>query len=168
MLTPARPKITIYTDGACAANGTAQSRGGWAAVLVCDGTDQATELSGGERPATNQRMEIRAVIEGMKALKSPCDVTVHSDSAYVISCMNKRWFDNWRRNGWLNSSKKPVANRELWEELLDAVEAVESGGHTVSFEKVTGHANLLGRASSEAELYNQRCDELAVIACPAL
>ena len=79
--------------------------------------------------------------------------------------MKQRWFDNWRRNGWLNSSKKPVANRELWEELLDAD---EKGGHTVSFEKVKGHANLLGRASSEAERYNQRCDELAVAACPVL
>jgi ribonuclease HI len=162
---PAKPKVTIYTDGACSANGTAQSLGGWAAVLVSDGTGHAKELSGGERPATNQRMEIRAVVEGLKALKKPCNVNVYSDSAYVVSCMKQRWFDNWRRNGWLNSSKKPVANRELWEELLDAV---ENGGHTVSFEKVKGHANLLGRDSSEAERYNQRCDELAVAACPAL
>jgi len=162
---PAKPKVTIYTDGACSANGTAQSCGGWAAVLVCDDTDQAKELSGGERPATNQRMEIRAVLEGLRTLKKPCNVTVYSDSAYVVNCMKHRWFDNWRRNGWRNSSKKPVANRELWEELLDAV---ENGGHTVSFEKVKGHANLLGRASSEAERYNQRCDELAVAACSVL
>jgi ribonuclease HI len=156
-----KPTVGIYTDGACSANGTAQSRGGWAAVLVCEGIDQAKELSGGERPATNQRMEIRAVLEGLKALKKPCSVTVYSDSAYVVSCMKQRWFDKWRLNGWLNSSKKPVANRELWEELLNAV---ENSGHTVSFEKVKGHANLLGRASSEAERYNQRCDELAVAA----
>src|ERR1700704_2050993 len=103
---PAKPNVTIYTDGACSGNGTAQSRGGWATVLVCDGTDQALELSGGERPATNQRMEIQAAIEGLKALKGPCNVIVYSDSAYVVSCMKQRWFDNWRRNGWLNSSKK--------------------------------------------------------------
>ena len=68
-------------------------------------------------------------------------------------------------NCWKNSAKKPVANRELWEELLDVV---ENGGHTISFEKVKGHANLLGRASSDEERHNQRCDELAVAACPAL
>ena len=162
---PGKPNVTIYTDGACSANGTAQARGGWAAVLVWDGTDEAKELSGGERPATNQRMEIKAVAEGLKALKKPCNVTVCSDSAYVINCMKQRWFEKWRRNGWLNSSKKPVANRELWEELL---EAVENDGHTVSFEKVTGHANLLGRPSTESERYNQRCDELAVAASTAL
>jgi len=162
---PAKPKVTIYTDGACSANGTTQSRGGWAAVLVCDDADQAKELSGAERPATNQRMEIRAVIEGLRALKKPCNVTVYSDSAYVVSCMNQRWFDRWRRNGWLNSSKKQVANRQLWEDLLDAV---ENGGHRANFKKVKGHANLPGHAYSEAERYNQRCDELAVAACSVL
>jgi ribonuclease HI len=85
-------------------------------------------------------------------------VTV-SDSAYVINCMNERWFDNWRRNGWKASPRKAVVNRELCEELLDVV---ENRGHEVSFENVKGHANLLGRACSEAERYNQRCDELAV------
>jgi ribonuclease HI len=162
---PAKPKVTIYTDGACASNGTAHARGGWAAILVDDDTGQAKELFGGERPASNQKMEIRAVLEGLNALKRPCAVTVFSDSAYVINCMNDRWFDKWRKNGWVGASKKPVVNRELWEQLL---EAVESRGHTVSFEKVQGHANLLGRLSSEAERYNQRCDELAVAACPLL
>ena len=162
---PAKQKVTIYTDGACEANGAAQSRGGWAAIVVCGDTGQAKELSGGERPASNQKMEIRAVLEGLKALKKPCAITVFSDSAYVINCMNDRWFDKWRKNGWVGSSKKPVVNRELWEQLLDAV---ENRGHTVTFEKVKGHANLLGRASSEAERYNQLCDELAVAACPVL
>src|SRR5207247_1899534 len=91
----ARPKVTIYTDGACSANGTAQSRGGWAAILNRDSTSQSEELFGGEKPATNQRMEIRAVIEGLKTLKEPCQVTVYSDSAYVINCMKQRWFDGW-------------------------------------------------------------------------
>lgn len=162
---PAKPIVTIYTDGACSGNGTARASGGWAAILVADGSDQVKELSGGESPATNQRMEIRAVVEGLRALRKPCRVTVHSDSSYVVNCMSQRWFEKWRRNGWLNSSKQPVANRELWEALLDAVEA---GGHEVSFAKVKGHANLLGRESSEAERYNRRCDELAVAACPVL
>jgi ribonuclease HI len=91
-------------------------------------------------------------------------VTVYADSSYVINCMTKRWFDGWRRNGWLNSARKPVANRELWEELLVLV---EDAGHSVEFEKVPGHANLLGRALSVHEQFNQRCDELAVAACPA-
>ena len=149
----------MYTDGACAGN---PGPGGWAWATAPDG---ALRDSGGEARSTNQRMEIQAVVEGLKALKKPCEVTVYSDSAYVVNCLNQRWFDNWRRNGWLNSSKKPVVNRELWEALLDAV---ENGGHAVSFEKVKGHANLLGRASSEAERYNQRCDALAVAACAAL
>ena len=128
-----------------------------------DATVQSKELSGGERPSTNQQMEIRAVVEGLKALKEPCLATVCADSSYVVRCMNHRWFDKWRLNGWKDSSKKPVANRELWEELLDAD---ENRGHTVSYKKVKGHANLLGRTSSEVERYNQRCDELAVAACP--
>jgi ribonuclease HI len=161
----AKPQVTIYTDGACSGNGTAESRGGWAAILVRDGSAQTKELSGGERPASNQKMEIRAVIEGLKAVTEPCQVTVYSDSRYVINCMNDRWFDKWRLNGWKGSSRKAVVNRELWEQLLDAV---ENHGHMVSFVKVKGHANLLGRDSSEAERYNQRCDELAVAACPLL
>lgn len=83
----------------------------------------------------------------------------------MINCMNDRWFDKWRKNGWVGSSKKPVVNRELWEQLLDAV---ENGGHTVSFEKVTGHADPLGRALTLEEQFNQRCDGLAVLACPSL
>jgi ribonuclease HI len=164
MSATSKPNVTIYTDGACSANGTAQSRGGWAAILNRDGTDDSKELSGGEKPTTNQRMEIRAVVEGLKALKKPCNVTVYSDSAYVINCMNARWFDKWRKNGWVGSSKKPVANRALWEELLAAV---EQRGHTVTFVKVKGHADLLDRSSTRAERFNQRCDELAVAACPS-
>jgi ribonuclease HI len=162
---PAKPKVTIYTDGACAGNGTPQSRGGWAAILVYDDTGQAKEFSGGERPSSNQKMEIMAVIEGLKALKKPCAVTVFADSAYVINCMNDGWFVKWRKNGWVDSKKKPVVNRELWEQLLDAV---ENRGHTVRFEKVPGHADLLGHALTVPEQFNLRCDDLAVAACPSL
>jgi ribonuclease HI len=162
---PAKPKVTIYTDGACSGNGTAQARGGWAAILVHNDSGQAKELSGGERPTSNQKMEIRAVLEGLKALKEPCQVTVHADSSYVVRCMNDRWFDKWRLNGWKDSSRKAVVNRELWELLLDAV---ENRGHEVSFVKVKGHANKLGRALTLEEQFNQRCDDLAVAAYAAL
>jgi ribonuclease HI len=161
----AKPKVTIYTDGACAGNGTPQSRGGWAAILVRDGSVQAEEFSGGERPASNDKMEIRAVLEGLNLLKEPCQVTVYSDGPNVIGCMNERWFDRWRLNGWRNSSRKAVVNRKLWEQLLDAV---ENRGHEVSFVKVKGHANKLGRALTLEEQFNERCDDLAVAAYASL
>jgi ribonuclease HI len=159
-----RPEVFIYTDGACLGNGGPCPRGGWAAILRLTGRPQTKELSGSEQPSTNQRMEIRSVIEGLKALTRPCTVTVFSDSAYVVNCLNNRWYVNWRRNGWVTTAKKPVANRPLWEELL---QLVENGGHTVSFAKVRGHADQLGRRSDEHERYNQRADEVAVAAAAA-
>jgi ribonuclease HI len=160
----AKPKVRIYTDGACAGNGKPHSRGGWAAILVRDGSEPE-EFSGGERPASNQKMEIRAVIEGLNLLKEPCQATVYTDAPNVIRCMNDRLFDNWRRNDWKGSKRKAVVNRELWEQLLDAV---ENRGHEVSFVKVTGHADKLGRALTVHEQFNLRCDELAVAAYASL
>lgn len=160
----APPEVTIYTDGACSGNGRRDPRGGWAAVLIVPGA-APRHLSGGEKPATNQRMELTAAIEGLKALKAPCRVTLYADSAYLVNGMNDRWYRGWRRNGWKNSKKQPVANRELWEELADLV---ENHGHNVMFRKVTGHANRTrGHVSSEHERFNQLCDELAVAAVPA-
>jgi ribonuclease HI len=158
-------EVTIYTDGACSGNGRGDARGGWAAIVKLDSSDAHRELFGGERDTTNQRMEIRAVIEGLKALKEPCAVTVYSDSAYVINCMNQHWYRKWRGNGWINSTRRPVANRELWEELLSVV---EGSGHTIDFAKVSGHADKKrDHVSTEHEIFNQRCDELAVAAVPA-
>jgi ribonuclease HI len=157
-------KVAIYTDGACSGNGQDNARGGWAAIVKLDRSDAHQELSGGERGTTNQKMEIRAVIEGLKALKKPCAVTVYSDSSYVIKCMNDHWYRKWRSNGWISSQRKPVVNRELWEELLAVV---EGSGHAITFEKVDGHADKKsGRISTEHEIFNQRCDELAVAAVP--
>jgi ribonuclease HI len=157
-------EIAIYTDGACSGNGHANARGGWAAIVKADGSPHR-ELFGGERDATNQRMEIRAVIEGLKSLDGPCSVTVYSDSAYVINCMNEDWYRKWQGNGWTNSKKQPVANRELWEELLAVV---EGSGHSFAWVKVGGHANeKRDHISTEHEILNQRCDELAVAAVPA-
>lgn len=137
-----RSHVDIYTDGACSGN---PGPGGWAAILVGSGRER--ELSGGEAHTTNQRMEIQAVVEGLRALKRPCEVTVFSDSAYVINCMTQRWYVKWQREGWLNSQRQPVANKDLWEALLEAVNT-----HAVSFGKVKGHSG---------HHYNERCDELA-------
>jgi ribonuclease HI len=152
-------QVAIYTDGACAGNGRDNAHGGWAAILVDPSGER--ELSGTERAATNNRMELRAAIEGLRALTTPSDVTLYSDSAYLVNCFADRWYDAWRTNDWQNKKKHPIANRELWEELLELVEAHR---HTVDFRRVTGHADKLGRASDVHELYNQRCDRLAVAA----
>lgn len=158
-------EVAIYTDGACSGNGQSDARGGWAAIVALAGSDVHRELCGGERGgATNQRMEIRAVVEGLKALERPSRVTVYSDSSYVINCMKDLWYLKWRGNGWLNSKREPVANRELWEELLDTV---EGNGHRITWEKVDGHADQKrGHISNEHEVFNQRCDKLAVSAVP--
>jgi ribonuclease HI len=148
--------VRIYADGACSGNGRGNATGGWAAILVHP--VKTRELSGGEADTTNQRMELRAAIEGLKALTAPCSVTVYSDSAYVVNCFRNRWYDGWRRNGWRNKAKQPVANRESWEQLLALV---EDAGHDVEFRKVTGHADERGSTSDEHERYNQRADDLA-------
>jgi ribonuclease HI len=155
--------VVIYTDGACAGNGTANARGGWAAVVNRPGSEPLV-LSGGEKPATNQRMEILAAINGLEALAEPSKVTLYADSAYLVNCFNQEWHHKWRSNGWLGSAKKPVVNRDLWEALLDLV---ETRGHEVIFRRVDGHADKKrGHVSTEHERFNQLCDELAVGAVP--
>jgi ribonuclease HI len=152
----------IHSDGACSGNGRGNARGGWAAILVHHSEER--ELSGAESNATNQRMELQAAIEALKALTAPSQVALYSDSAYVVNCLQDRWHEAWLQNGWRNKKRQPIANRELWEELL---ELVEGRGHVVSFKKVVGHANKLGRTSDSHESYNQRCDQLAVAAVAA-
>ena len=103
----------IYTDGACSGNGTANARGGWAAVVIAPGAEtEPLVLSGGEKPATNQRMEIVAAIKGLEALARPSKVRLYSDSAYLVNCHKQKWHRKWRSNGWLGSSRKPVVNRD--------------------------------------------------------
>jgi ribonuclease HI len=142
----------LWTDGACSGN---PGPGGWAAVLVArraDGTiAKQLELSGGEPATTNNRMELQAVIEGLRALQSTSAVTVHTDSSYVMNAITRRWYDGWKARGWKTAGKQPVKNRELWEALLALLER-----HEVTWKKVKGHAGV--------EL-NERCDELAVAAC---
>lgn len=135
-------KVTIYTDGACSGN---PGKGGWGSILIYG--DVVKELSGGEDNTTNNRMELKAVIEALKALKSPCDVEIYSDSAYVVNAFTQKWIDNWIKNNWKTADKKSVKNVDLWQELLVLIKT-----HNVTFKKVKGH--------SDDEL-NERCDALA-------
>lgn len=136
----------LVTDGACSANGTAKSRGGWAAILTApDGTEQV--LTGGERQTTNNRMELTAAIEGLAAAPEGTTVELVTDSAYVANAIKDRWFDGWRRRGWRNSARQPVANRDLWELLLEEL-AVREVVPTL----VKGHAG---------HPENERADRLA-------
>ena len=138
----AKKHVDIYTDGACSGNPGA---GGWAAVLLYGA--HRKEISGAQADTTNNRMELTAIIEGLKMLKEPCEVTVYSDSAYSVEPFLKNWIDGWIMRGWRTASKDDVKNVDLWQELLRLKEI-----HNVSFVKVKGHA--------DNEL-NNRCDLLA-------
>ncbi|MCI9365262.1 MAG: ribonuclease HI [Clostridia bacterium] len=135
-------KVIIYTDGACSGN---PGPGGWGTILMYE--DNKKEISGGKKDTTNNIMEVTAVIEGLKLLKYPCEVEIYSDSAYVVNAFNQNWITNWKKNGWKNSKKEDVKNRELWEELESLMSE-----HKVTFIKVKGHSD---------NEYNNRCDELA-------
>lgn len=135
-------QLEIYTDGACSGN---PGPGGWAAVLLY--RDKRLELSGGVPATTNNRMEMTAAIQALEALKEPCRVTLYTDSAYLCNAFNQRWLDAWQRNGWRNSQKNPVENKDLWETLLALCER-----HAVRWCKVKGHAD---------NVHNNRCDALA-------
>ena len=137
-----KPHVTIFTDGACSGN---PGPGGWAAIVI-DG-EQEQELSGGETPTTNQRMELRGAIEGLRSLAGRRRVEIYSDSAYLVNCFRDKWYVRWRQNGWANAQKKPVGNRDLWEALIALVER-----HDVSWHKVAGHAG---------DPLNERADRLA-------
>jgi ribonuclease HI len=136
-------EIILYTDGACSGN---PGPGGWGAVLMFG--DQRKEFSGGESPTTNNRMELLAVIEGLKKLNQPCKVTVYSDSAYLVNAFLQKWIEGWQRNGWKTANKKKaVENQDLWKALLEQMAI-----HQVSYVKVKGHSD---------NEWNNRCDELA-------
>lgn len=135
-------KVTIYTDGACSGN---PGIGGWAAVLTYKGVSK--EISGYDKNTTNNRMELFAVIEGLRALKESCECDVCTDSQYVADAFNKGWLDDWQKKGWRTAGKSDVKNVDLWQALLFEIER-----HKVTFVKVKGHADV--------EL-NERCDFLA-------
>jgi ribonuclease HI len=137
-------QITLYTDGACSGN---PGPGGWGALLVYG--EHEKEFSGAEAATTNNRMELMAVIMGLESLKSPCDVTIVTDSQYVKNGM-EQWIHGWKRNGWRTADKKPVKNVELWQRLLAASES-----HTIRWQWVKGHAG---------HPENERVDALARLA----
>jgi len=123
------PEVEIFTDGACKGN---PGPGGWGAILRSNGKER--ELSGGEKLTTNNRMELMAAIEALKALKKPCRVHLTTDSNYVRDGITK-WIHGWRKNGWKTADKKPVKNVELWQALLEACEP-----HRIEWHWVKGHA----------------------------
>ena len=133
---PSKKNVTIYTDGACSGN---PGPGGWGATLVSgEGESQVTkDLKGAEPETTNNRMELTAAAVALEALKEPCAVRLHSDSAYLVNAFNDRWIDGWQRRGWKKSDKKPVLNRDLWERLI-----AQNERHDVSWIKVKGHAGI--------------------------
>ena len=143
-------KVNIYTDGACSGN---PGTGGYGTILVhtdSNGIKHEKELSEGYKITTNNQMELMAVIVGLEALKKPCNVTVYSDSKYVVDAFNNNWIEGWIKKGWKTAGKTPVKNVELWQRLLKAKEP-----HNVEFIWVKGHAG---------HEYNERCDALAVAA----
>ncbi|HUG46511.1 MAG TPA: ribonuclease HI [Sphingomicrobium sp.] len=135
------PVVEIFTDGACRGN---PGPGGWAALLRTD--DKELEIGGGDPETTNNRMELVAAIEALKALKRPCRVELFTDSSYVRDGITK-WIHGWLRNGWRTAGRKPVKNADLWEELVEA-----AARHEVNWHWVRGH-------SGHAE--NERVDALA-------
>ncbi len=141
-------KITIYTDGACSGN---PGPGGYGALMQFG--NHRNELSGGFRKTTNNRMELLAVIEGLQALNRPCNVTVFSDSKYIVDAVNKGWAKRWQANGWKRNKREKALNPDLWAMLLKLLDS-----HDVSLQWVKGHAGNPG---------NERADALAVAASQA-
>lgn len=140
-------KIIIYTDGACAGNQNSENVGGYGAILLYRGHEK--EIYDGEINTTNNKMEMKACIEALKTLKrKDIPVELYTDSAYVCNCINQKWYVKWRKNGWKNSKKNPVENKEMWIELLDLVEGLED----IRFFKVKGHSGVP---------LNERADDLA-------
>ena len=142
--------IVIYTDGACSNNQERTNLGGWGAVLLHKG--HYKEIYGGEADTTNNRMELMAMIRALEEVKAKgIPVVIHSDSAYIINCFKDKWYVNWRRNGWQNSKKQPVENRDLWERLLELAEN-KIGLDNITWVKVKGHSG---------DHYNEVADALA-------
>lgn len=145
-----KPLVDLYTDGS--ARGNPNGPGGYAAVLLFTDTKgqlHTREISQGYRLTTNNRMELRGVIEGLKLLNRPCEVRVHTDSQYIVNAFQKKWIDSWQKKNW-RGSQGPVKNPDLWKELLRVM-----APHSVEYIWVRGH---------DGNHYNERCDELAVSA----
>lgn len=134
--------VVIYTDGGCINN---PGPGGYGAVLIYG--NKRKEISAGFKMTTNNRMELVACIEALQLLKFPCDVTLYSDSQYVVNGITKGWAKRWRNNGWMRLKEKPAENADLWARLMELCDI-----HRVDLNWVKGHAG---------HPENERCDELA-------
>jgi len=135
--------LEIYTDGACSGN---PGPGGWGVVMIY--SDKTKELFGNEQDTTNNRMEMRAVIEGLRAVKTRCPINLYSDSSYIVNAINKDWISNWQNNGWRTADKKEVKNKDLWEQIIELNVKLNP-----TYIWVKGHST---------NTHNNRADELAV------
>lgn len=138
-------KVEIYSDGACSGN---PGPGGYGAILKYG--DTIKEISKGFPDTTNNRMELLGAIDALKLLKSPCEVDLYSDSKYVVDAINKGWALSWREKDWMRTKKEKAKNVDLWEQMLSLLEI-----HKINFIWVKGHST---------NKFNNRCDELAVLA----
>ena len=136
-------KVTVYTDGACSGN---PGPGGWAAILRYGNHEKC--ISGGEIETTNNRMELTAAIRALECLKEPCEVTLCSDSRYVIDGLQKKWAEGWKNRGWIKSNREPALNPDLWDSLLAL-----TARHEMTYVWIRGHAS---------DSFNNRCDAMAV------
>ena len=145
----------LWTDGACSKNGKDDSIGGWAYVIVDPYRRIIAKDSGSEKPSTNNRMEMIAVIKALNKFNEIASsgfdtCTVLTDSAYIFNCKEQNWYKTWERNGWVNFSKKPVKNAELWREMIPYFDRIN-----ITWEKVRGHNGIS---------FNEMVDEMAVAA----
>ena len=144
-------KGEIYTDGSCSGNGKEKSPGGWGFLVLYDGKEEG-EHSGGELSTTNNRMEMSAVLNACHCYDNefniePAECVIHTDSAYIHNCITQGWWKNWVRNGWINSKKEPVKNKDLWLKIIPFFQRLD-----IKFEKVKGH---------NGNIWNEKADELA-------
>ena len=146
-MTAPLPAVFLYTDGACSPN---PGVGGWGVVMTYPAGNHRREISGRVDRATNNRMELLAVIQGLRHLKGRCQVTVTTDSEYVYNAVTKHWLDGWAKRGWMGSNGTPIKNQDLWEKLIDAM-----AQHQVTLQWIKGHAG---------HPENERADQLAVAA----
>lgn len=164
--------VNIYTDGACSGNQNENNVGGWGCVLEYRGNEK--ELCGGEPNTTNNRMELSALVSALSVLKEGnLEIKIYSDSSYLVNCFKKKWYESWQKNGWKNSKKQPVENRDLWEQLLALLEKQHAEFYLVkghikipteeNYRQFTGHNGTAFSFADFAKIieYNNRCDALA-------
>ena len=144
--------MIIYCDGATSNNGMKDAVGGWGYVILNDNKEYLCSNYGGEKDTTNQRMELTACLKALEiASLTPSEsISIFTDSAYLCNCFNQKWYKNWMNNGWTNAKRQPVANRDLWEQLINYFNSIPF----ITFNKVKGHSG---------DKWNEKADRLAVL-----